>query len=435
VSDFDYRLEEPWPSEKIPYGGDYGLPSPEGRYWSAGPPDYAPAPERLPPGYPATDSGPMRAYQPVYSDRRRPRPDSGPMAAYRPADDGGGRRYPRPDSGPMQAYRSDVGPMRAGRPANGRPPAPGYPAANGGPGYPPRNGRYPDSRSTLTYSRNSDPGYLMQDAVPAQPLWDSGPMPAYPKADGKRILGWLPFGGRLVLLPKSDDGEPGEHRDIDGGWLRPAVFGAMDGLVTNASLIAGIGGGGGADKTIILTGIAGLIAGAFSMATGEYISVKSQNELTQAEIEIERQQVLRDPAGKLRKLTQLYIEKKGVSPNLAEAVVRQISADPERAVQAHVREALGIDPDDLPSPQTAAVASFASFTVGALIPLAPFLLGKPSLTAALVLAGAAALAGGAAVAKLTGRSMLLGGTRQFAAAFLGTGAAFLVGHLIGGHLG
>jgi VIT1/CCC1 family predicted Fe2+/Mn2+ transporter len=126
---------------------------------------------------------------------------------------------------------------------------------------------------------------------------------------------------------------------------------------------------------------------------------------------------------------------KGVSPNLAEAVVRQISADPERAVATHVREELGIDPDDLPSPRTAAVASFASFTLGALLPLGPFLVGIPNLELALALAGASALIGGAALAKLTGRSMLLGGMRQFTAAFLGTGAAFLMGHLIGGHVG
>jgi VIT1/CCC1 family predicted Fe2+/Mn2+ transporter len=261
----------------------------------------------------------------------------------------------------------------------------------------------------------------------------------YPPASGKLIAGWLPFGNRLVLLPKDlpfNDGDEAlrEHRDVNGGWLRPAVFGAMDGLVTNASLIAGIGAGGGGRGMIVLTGVAGLIAGAFSMATGEYISVRSQNELTQAEVELERKQHRRDPDGKLRRLTDVFIEK-GVSPNLAEAVVRQISAEPDRAVATHVREELGIDPDDLPSPQTAAIASFASFTVGALLPLGPFLVGVPNLTAALTLAGMSAFIGGAAVARLTGRPMLLGGLRQFTAAFLGTGAAFLMGHLIGGHVG
>jgi len=115
--------------------------------------------------------------------------------------------------------------------------------------------------------------------------------------------------------------------------------------------------------------------------------------------------------------------------------VRQISADRDRAVATHVREELGIDPDDMPSPRTAAGASFAAFTVGALLPLSPFLAGFPVLKAALVIAGLAAVVGGAAVAKLTGRSMLMGGLRQFTAAFLATGAAFLMGHLIGGHVG
>jgi VIT1/CCC1 family predicted Fe2+/Mn2+ transporter len=183
----------------------------------------------------------------------------------------------------------------------------------------------------------------------------------------------------------------------------------------------------------VLTGIAGLIAGAFSMATGEYISVKSQNELTVAEVELERRQHARDPVGKQSRLAEIYMDK-GVSPNLAEAVVRQISADPDRAVAAHVREDLGIDPDDLPSPRTAAVASMASFTLGALLPLAPFLAGIPDLGAALALAGASAFAGGAAVARLTGRSALLGGLRQFTAAFLATGMSFLVGHLVGGYV-
>jgi vacuolar iron transporter family protein len=225
-----------------------------------------------------------------------------------------------------------------------------------------------------------------------------------------------------------------EHRDVGDGWLRPAVFGAMDGLVTNSSLIAGVGGGGGGHGMIVLTGIAGLIAGAFSMATGEYISVASQNELTEAEVELERKQHARYPAGKQRRLTQLFIAK-GVSPRLADAVSRQISADPERAVAAHVREELGIDPDELPAPHTAAVASFLSFTVGALIPLSPFLAGFPVLAAALALAGAAAFGGGAAVARLTGRSMALGGLRQLTAAFLATGMAFVIGHFVGAHVG
>ena len=133
---------------------------------------------------------------------------------------------------------------------------------------------------------------------------------------GRRVLGWLPLalGRRLVLRPRTPasarwDRPLREHRDVSGGWLRPAVFGAMHGLVTNSSLIAGIGGGGGGHGAIVLTGIAGLIAGAFSMATGEYISVTSQNELTAAEVELERMQHLRDPAGKRDRLAEIFMDK------------------------------------------------------------------------------------------------------------------------------
>jgi VIT1/CCC1 family predicted Fe2+/Mn2+ transporter len=336
------------------------------------------------------------------------------------------------------------------RPAGGRPPAPGYPPANGRgyPAYPQANGHGylgappADTRAYPEYPPASGPGYpeaggrdypgpvLGYDQDYSESLRASRRGGAAGPPAGKRVL------GRLVLLPKALP-LPGqalrEHRDVSGGWLRPAVFGAMDGLVTNSSLIAGVGGGGGARGAIVLTGIAGLIAGAFSMATGEYISVTSQNELTAAEVELERLQHRHDRAAKLGRLTQIYMDK-GVSPNLAEAVARQISANEDRAVATHVREELGIDPDDLPSPRTAAAASFAAFTVGALLPLSPFLLGIPNLKLALVIAGIAALLGGAAVAKLTERSALLGGLRQFTAAFLATGMAFAVGHVIGGHI-
>jgi vacuolar iron transporter family protein len=410
----DASLPEEVPVTRYP---DSGRRRPAGRHRDTGRPDYTPA---------RFNSTPARQqvsgrYPAKYAPNGRPTPG-----------------YPPYNSGPMPAYPPSIGRRAPGYPPNGRPAA-GYPPYNSGPmpAYPPSTGRRapgypPNGRPTAGY-----------------PDYDSGPMPAYPLSrgssasghplsDGKRILGWLPFGQRLVLLPKGTpfgdgDEELREHRDVSGGWLRPAVFGAMDGLVTNSSLIAGIGGGGGSRAAIVLSGIAGLIAGAFSMATGEYISVTSQNELTEAEVELERKQHARDPAGKLRRLTEVFIEK-GVSPNLAEAVVRQISADSERAIATHVREELGIDPDDLPSPRTAAAASFAAFTVGALIPLSPFLLGYSALKPALVIAGVAAVAGGAAVAKLTGRSLVMGGLRQFTAAFLATGMAFVIGHLISGHV-
>jgi vacuolar iron transporter family protein len=342
-----------------------------------------------------------------------PQPDGWGTATYQP--------YPPANGGPHPGYTPPGGQAAAFRyPSRVRRPDPGYPpfSGQGAPGYPHVNGR---------------PAL----ALPPDATLDGWAAAEDPPVMGRGILGWLPFFNRLVLLPKNSSSggqEMREHRDVSGGWLRPAVFGAMDGLVTNASLIAGVGGGGGGHGAIVLTGIAGLVAGAFSMATGEFISVTSQNELTAAEVELERLQHRRDPAGKRRRLTQVFIDK-GVSPNLAEAVVRQISADPDRAVATHVREELGIDPDDLPSPRTAATASFAAFTVGALIPLAPFLIGLPNLKVALAVAALAAFAGGAAVAKLTDRPMLAGGLRQFVAAFLATGMAFVVGHVVGGRIG
>jgi VIT1/CCC1 family predicted Fe2+/Mn2+ transporter len=433
-------------------------------------------------GYPLM-SGPGIPGYPPASSRAAGRPAAGrpPAPGYPPANGRGNPAYPQANGhGYLGAPPADTRAYPEYPPASG-PGYPGYPEADGRgypgyqqaggrdypagsgrdyPGYPEADGRgqdYPqaDGRGH-EYSEADGQGYLeamlgYDEEYPESMLgYDQdhpGPVLGYdqdysesPRSTrrstaagpppGKRVL------GRLVLLPKALP-LPGqalrEHRDVSGGWLRPAVFGAMDGLVTNSSLIAGVGGGGGARGAIVLTGIAGLIAGAFSMATGEYISVTSQNELTAAEVELERLQHRHDRAAKLGRLTEIYMDK-GVSPNLAEAVARQISADEDRAVATHVREELGIDPDDLPSPRTAAAASFAAFTLGALLPLSPFLLGVPNLKLALVIAAIAALVGGAAVAKLTDRSMLLGGLRQFTAAFLATGMAFAVGHVIGGHI-
>jgi VIT1/CCC1 family predicted Fe2+/Mn2+ transporter len=307
------------------------------------------------------------------------------------------REYPPRDRASREGGARDGGPLDSaprGRGPRGRGPRP-------------ERGQAPRRPDTDQEARRRQPqgtsllsGYVPATGAAYEP--GESDTPRRPSASAyKPFPEWLPFGHRLALLPKEladdPDEEPREHRDVSGGWLRPAVFGAMDGLVTNSSLIAGVGGGGGGHGAIILTGIAGLIAGAFSMATGEYISVTSQNELTQAEVELERMQHRQDRAGKLGRLTEIYMDK-GVSPNLAEAVARQISADEDRAVATHVREELGIDPEDMPSPRTAAAASFAAFTVGALLPLSPFLLGVPNLKLALVIAAVAAIVGGAAVA-------------------------------------
>ena len=221
-----------------------------------------------------------------------------------------------------------------------------------------------------------------------------------------------------------------EHRDVSGGWLRPTVFGAMDGLVTNVSLIAGVGGGGLDRSRIILTGLAGLVAGAFSMATGEYTSVTSQNELVRAEVELERQQLKANPKGEQQELAEAFADK-GLDPALARKVAEQVSQDPDEALRLHAQEELGVDPDELPSPVVAAVSSFLSFALGAIIPLLSFLLGSHNLYLALAISAGALFALGAVVAKLTRGNIWYGALRQLLLATLAAGVTYAVGRAIG----
>ncbi|MEC3993477.1 VIT1/CCC1 transporter family protein [Actinacidiphila sp. DG2A-62] len=220
------------------------------------------------------------------------------------------------------------------------------------------------------------------------------------------------------------------HRDVSGGWLRPAVFGAMDGLVSNLALMTGMAGGSVGTRTLVVTGLAGLAAGAFSMAAGEYTSVASQRELVEAELAVERIELDRHPEDELRELAALYVAR-GVEPELAHEVARQLSADPEQALEIHAREELGVDPDDLPSPLVAAVSSFGSFALGALLPVLPFLLGARALWPALLLALAGLFGCGAAVARVTARSWWFSGLRQLALGGAAAAVTFGIGAAIG----
>jgi VIT1/CCC1 family predicted Fe2+/Mn2+ transporter len=222
-----------------------------------------------------------------------------------------------------------------------------------------------------------------------------------------------------------------EHRDVSGGWLRPAVFGAMDGLVTNVSLIAGIGGGGGSRHTILLSGLAGLAAGAFSMAAGEFVSVSSQNELVEAEVDKERRELASNAAAEQAELVGM-LRRRGISLATARQAAAEISAHPDKALAVHAFEELGVDPSDLPSPLVAAGASLVAFAVGATFPLLPYLLGFDSLWACLGLSGLAAIAGGGVVALLTGRPFWRGALRQLVLGGLAAGVTYLIGLAIGG---
>ena len=219
------------------------------------------------------------------------------------------------------------------------------------------------------------------------------------------------------------------HSDVTGGWLRPAVFGAMDGLVSNLALISGVAGGGVASETIVLAGMAGLGAGAFSMAAGEYTSVATQSELALAELEKERQEIRRRPEAEEEELALLYMAR-GVEPELARKVAAQVSSDPEQALMIHAREELGVDPTDLPSPTLAAVSSFFSFLVGAVIPVLPYLLGADVLWPALVVSLVGLFGAGALASRLTSRNWWYSGMRQLVFGAAAAGLTYLLGNLV-----
>jgi VIT1/CCC1 family predicted Fe2+/Mn2+ transporter len=223
------------------------------------------------------------------------------------------------------------------------------------------------------------------------------------------------------------------HADVSGGWLRPAVFGAMDGLVTNIALICGVGGGGVAAHSIVLTGVAGLVAGAISMGLGEYTSVRSQNEQVEHEIAKERRELERHPEAEASELAEAWI-RRGLSADLAHQVATALASNPDEALRVHVQEELGIDPEETPSPWTAAILSFVCFSIGALVPLAPYLVGARSLWLALGAGGIGLFAAGAMVARFTNRPWWSGGLRQLVLGVLAAGATYAIGALIGANV-
>ncbi len=220
------------------------------------------------------------------------------------------------------------------------------------------------------------------------------------------------------------------HADVSGGWLRPAVFGAMDGLVTNIALIAGVGGGGVSPRSVILAGTAGLVAGAISMGLGEYTSVRSANEQVAAEVAKERRELERHPEAEARELADAWVAR-GLPRDLAMQVADAVRRNPEEALRTHIREELGVDPGEQPSPWAAAISSFFFFLLGGLVPLITYLLGFTSLWLALGVGGVGLFVAGAIVARFTNRAWWSSGLRQLLLGALAAGATYLVGKLIG----
>jgi VIT1/CCC1 family predicted Fe2+/Mn2+ transporter len=220
------------------------------------------------------------------------------------------------------------------------------------------------------------------------------------------------------------------HADVSGGWLRAATFGAMDGLVTNIALIAGVGGGGVGHRTLVLTGVAGLVAGAISMAIGEYTSVRTQNEQIAAELAKELRELERHPDAEADELVAMWTAR-GLPTELARQVADVLKADPRQALRVHAQEELGVVPDELPSPWTAALSSFVCFSLGAAVPLLPYLFGADNLWLALAVGGLGLFLAGVLVARFTRRSWWRTGLRQLVLGAAAAGATYLIGTLIG----
>ncbi len=216
------------------------------------------------------------------------------------------------------------------------------------------------------------------------------------------------------------------HRNVNGGWLRPAVFGAMDGLVSNFALMIGVAGGSkavGAENTtaIVLAGFAGLLAGAFSMAAGEYTSVASQAELAMAEIELEKKELRQNPEMEIRELAEVWM-KRGVSEDVAMKFSKELSNNFEAFADAHALEEFGVTVEALPSAKLAAVSSFIAFAGGATVPLLPYMFGFTEILYSLVISLIGLFAAGVVVSFVTTRTWWYSGTRQL---LIGSGAAAL----------
>ena len=227
-------------------------------------------------------------------------------------------------------------------------------------------------------------------------------------------------------------GHDHHHRSISSGGARAAVFGVSDGLVTNVSLILGMAGAGASQGVVRLAGLAGLIAGAFSMASGEYLSMRAQTELFERELALERREIARRPEGERRELVKIY-ENRGVDPEAARRLADEMMRTPELALETHAREELGIDPNALGSPVLAAASSFATFALGALLPLIPWLFtgGNGAIVASVVIGVLAAVGVGIALSYFTGRPWWFAAGRQLGLTAIAAGVTYGIGRAVG----
>jgi VIT1/CCC1 family predicted Fe2+/Mn2+ transporter len=308
---------------------------------------------------------------------------------------------------------------------------------------------------------------LAQAADTQAALWEAEmrkagvAIPAEYRPDARtRFVGWLiprfgvrPLRGVLAAMkvrgmslyhgaaphgtPVSLEQMRGERHGAGGaGNLRAAVFGVNDGLVSNASLILGVAGAGAAPDVILLSGAAGLLAGAFSMAAGEYVSVRSQREFHEYQIALEREELDQYPQEEAAELALIY-QAKGVEGGEARRMAQAMIRDPDRALDALAREELGLNPDELGAPWGAAISSLLAFSLGALIPLLPYLLlsGRTAFTGVLLASGISLFGVGAAISLFTGKRALFGGLRMLLIGAAAGTATWFIGGALGVALG
>jgi vacuolar iron transporter family protein len=225
---------------------------------------------------------------------------------------------------------------------------------------------------------------------------------------------------------------PHHHRDLRGGGARAAVFGISDGLVTNVALVLGMAGASPGGSIVRLAGIAGLVAGSFSMAAGEYLSMTAQRELQERELDVERRALSDNPRGEAAELRGVYV-RRGIEPAVASDMVKEVMQDPDLALETHAREELGISTQSLGSPWQAAGASFITFALGAFVPLAPWLFtsGTTALVLSVVLGAVAALVVGVVLARFTERSPVVSALRQLAVTAVAAAVTYGIGRAVG----
>lgn len=296
-------------------------------------------------------------------------------------------------------------------------------------------------RAQLTARGHPAPGPFVPDArtrLVARLVQWLGPRRLRSVLSAMKVRGMAVYGNAQVpesghAPPPAGVGFERRHRGLaSGGNLRAAVFGVNDGLVSNASLILGVAGASNDIKVVVLTGVAGMAAGALAMAAGEYVSVRSQREFYEYQIGLERDELKVYPEAEAQELALIYAAK-GVPPRQANRLAKRLVAEPENALDTLAREELGLNPSQLGSPAGAAVSSFLAFATGAVLPLAPWLFtsGPRALAVTVAVAATGLFGVGAILSLFTGRGALVSGARMLLLGALAGGITYGIGHLLG----